>query len=64
MSYKANSSNLPSERAALATGLFAKLADCVDRGDFGRAAASQKQLIRLGWAVAYRPFMRRKGVSR
>jgi hypothetical protein len=44
----------PSERAALAAGLFARLVDCYDRGDFSRAADAQGRLLRLGWSILRR----------
>ena len=44
----------PSERTALATGWFARLADSIDRGQFAAAGTAQKELSRLGFVVTLR----------
>lgn len=50
----------PSERTALATGWFARLADSIDRGKLAAAGAAQDELSRLGFLVTPKPPRRRR----
>jgi hypothetical protein len=38
-----------------AVGLFARLADALERADFRRAATAHAELARIGYTVAVRP---------
>jgi hypothetical protein len=40
-----------SDRTFQAAGIFARLADSLDRGDLADAAESQKELARLGYVI-------------
>jgi hypothetical protein len=44
----------PSERVAEATGWFARLADCLDRGRYADADVARKELNELGFLVTLR----------
>ncbi len=51
----------PSERTAVATGWFARLADSIDRGKLAAAGTAQEELSRLGFLVTPKlPQRRRK----
>jgi hypothetical protein len=58
----------PSDRAALANGLFARLTDAVDHGRFTEAAEARAKLAELGFHITMRPDRtrrpERKGVER
>jgi hypothetical protein len=58
----------PSDRSALANGLFARLTDAVDHGRFSKAAEARAKLAELGFLVTMRPERtrrpERKGVER
>jgi len=45
----------PSDRSALANGLFARLTDAVDHGRFTEAAEARAKLADLGFIVTMRP---------
>jgi hypothetical protein len=45
----------PSDRSALATGLFARLTDAIDHGRFSEAAETKARLAELGFIVTLRP---------
>jgi hypothetical protein len=57
----------PSDRSALANGLFARLTDAVDHGRFSEAVETKAKLAGLGFIVTMRPQRTRrpgaKGVS-
>lgn len=44
----------PSDRTFLAAGLFARLADAIDRGRFGEASRTRARLAALGFVVSFR----------
>ncbi|MGO9465584.1 MAG: hypothetical protein ACLQVF_15680 [Isosphaeraceae bacterium] len=55
----------PSDRMALATGLFARLANAIDHGRFTEAANVRAQLSQLGFDVTITPDKtRRVGVRK
>jgi hypothetical protein len=45
----------PSDRSALANGLFARLTDAVDHGRFTEATEARAKLAELGFIVTLRP---------
>lgn len=44
----------PSDKTILAAGLFARLADAIDRGRFIEANRARNRLATLGFAVTFR----------
>ncbi len=44
----------PSDKTILAAGLFARLADAIDRGRFIEASRTRARLATLGFAVSFR----------
>lgn len=45
----------PSDRTALANGLFARLTDAIDHGRFTEAAEVKSKLAELGFQLTLRP---------
>jgi hypothetical protein len=50
----ARRANLPSDKTFLAVGLFARLADAIDRGKLVEASRTRARLSALGFVVSFR----------
>jgi hypothetical protein len=53
----------PSDRMAVATGLFARLTNAIDHGRFTEAAKVKTQLAELGFQISITPERTRRPVA-